>query len=58
MAIGSPRKRSASLNVLAMLIALAVSAFIGATAGLIWQSAGWFEDEPEHEVVTAEAPGD
>tara|TARA_B100001057_G_scaffold417782_1_gene436694 strand:- start:175 stop:351 length:177 start_codon:yes stop_codon:yes gene_type:complete len=58
MAIGTPRKRSASLNVLAMLVALVLSAFIGATAGLIWQSAGWFEDEPEHEVVTVEAPGD
>ncbi|GAA5054007.1 hypothetical protein GCM10023208_16450 [Erythrobacter westpacificensis] len=58
MAIGTPRKRSASLNVLAMLVALVLSAFIGATAGLIWQSAGWFEDEAEHEVVTAEAPGD
>ena len=41
-----------------MLAALVVSAFIGAAAGLVWQSTGWFAEEPEHEVVTAEAPED
>lgn len=41
-----------------MLVALVLAAFIGAAAGLIWQSAGWFDDEPEHEIVTADAPSD
>lgn len=41
-----------------MLVALVLAAFIGAAAGLIWQSAGWSDDEPEHEIVTADAPSD
>ncbi len=56
MPIGNPRKRKAPLGVLPMLAALVVSAFIGAAAGLVWQSTSWFAEEPEHEVVTAEAP--
>lgn len=57
MPFGNPRKRKAPLGVLIMLAALVVSAFIGATAGLVWQSASWFDEDPEHEIVTAETPG-
>lgn len=40
-----------------MLAALIVAAFLGASAGLIWQNAGWLGGEdPEQEVVTAETP--
>lgn len=57
MAIGNTRKRKAPLRVFAMLAALVLAAFVGASAGLIWQKSGWFDEEPEHEIVTAETPG-
>ena len=41
-----------------MLVALVLAAFIGAAAGLIWQSAGWSAEEPEQEIVTADTPSD
>ena len=56
MPFGNTRKRKAPLGVLIMIVALVLAAFIGAAAGLIWQSAGGFDEDPEHEVVTAEAP--
>ena len=58
MAFGNSGKRKAPLGVFLMLAALVLAAFIGAAAGLIWQSAGWFADEPENEIVTANAPSD
>lgn len=56
MAIGNPRRRTASLGVVWMLAALVIAAFLGAAAGLVWQNSGWFDEEPEHEIVTAETP--
>lgn len=56
MAFGSPRKRSASLRVGLMLIALVIAAFLGAAVGLVWQQSGWFAEEETDEVVTVEAP--
>ena len=40
-----------------MSLALVLAAFVGASAGLIWQKSGWFDEKPEHEIVTAETPG-
>jgi len=57
MPFGNPRKRTAPLGVLIMLAALVLSAFVGAAAGLVWQSTSWSDEEPEHEIVTAETPG-
>ncbi|WP_338241432.1 hypothetical protein [Aurantiacibacter hainanensis] len=57
MAIGRPRKRSASLRVGLMLFGLVVAAFLGAALGLVWQQSGWFEEETQDELVTVEAPG-
>ena len=53
MALGTPSRRKSPLGVFAMLVALVVSAFLGAAAGLVWQSQDWFDDEAEEEVVTA-----
>ena len=57
MAIGNPGKRKASLGVVLMLAALVFAAFLGAAVGLVWQNSGWFDDDLEHEIVTAETPG-
>lgn len=43
------------MGVLPILAGLIAAAFVGAVAGLIWQSQDWFDDAPEDEVVTAEA---
>ena len=58
MAIGKPGRKRAPLGVFLMLAALVVAAFIGATAGLVWQSSGWFDEDDPREVVTVEAPGE
>lgn len=42
------------MGVLAMLSALVIAAFLGAAVGLVWQSANWFAEEPEDEVVSRE----
>lgn len=52
MAIGNPKRAKAPLGVIIMAIALVLAAFLGAAAGLIWQSADWFSEEPEDEVLT------
>ncbi len=52
MPLGNPSGRKTSLGVFAMAIALVLAAFIGAVTGLIWQSSGWFSEEPEEEVLT------
>ncbi len=58
MAIGNPKRPKARLGVFIMAIALVLAAFIGAVAGLIWQSSDWFSDDPEEQVLTNEsAPG-
>ncbi|QZH76041.1 MAG: hypothetical protein JY451_05630 [Erythrobacter sp.] len=58
MALGKPARVRPPLNVLAMLTALVLAAFLGAAAGLVWQSADWFSEEPEEEVLTGEAGAD
>ncbi len=39
-----------------MLAALVLAAFLGAAVGLVWQNSSWFDDDSEHEIVTAETP--
>ena len=53
MALGTPPRKKAPLGVFAMLFALVISAFLGAAAGLVWQSQDWFDEEADEEVVTA-----
>ncbi len=58
MAFGSPRRKTGSLNVFFMLVALVIAAFLGAAAGLIWQNSGWFTDGTvEEEVVMEDVAG-
>lgn len=53
--LGRPGRPRDPIGVLVMLVALVVAAFVGATAGLIWQSADGFGDEPPaDEVLTTE----
>ena len=52
MALGSPPRKKAPLRVFAMVIALVIAAFVGAAAGLVWQSQDWFQTDAEEEVVT------
>ncbi len=40
-----------------MLAALVFAAFLGAAVGLVWQNSSWLDEDPEHEIVTAETPG-
>jgi cytoskeletal protein RodZ len=58
MALQKPPRSKAPLGVLAMLTALVLAAFLGAAAGLVWQSADWFDQEPEEEVLTNAAGAD
>lgn len=58
MALGKPNRTKAPLGVLAMLVALVLAAFLGAAAGLVWQSSDWFDEEPEEEVLTKQAVPD
>lgn len=58
MALGKPNRARPPLNVLVMLVALVFAAFLGAAAGLVWQSADWFSEEPEDEVLTDEVASD
>lgn len=57
MALGNPQNRKTPLGVLVMLAALVLAAFLGASAGLIWEKSGWFSGEVEEEIVTREQPG-
>ncbi len=58
MLFGLRQQEKRSLGVLRMALALVIAAFLGGALGLIWQSASFFGDEPEEEVVTAEVPQD
>lgn len=53
MVLGNRTSPKTPLGVFRMAALLVIAAFIGATAGLIWQSLDWFS-EPEEEVLTAE----
>ncbi len=57
MALGSPTPKKAPLGVFLMVLALVLSAFLGAAAGLIWQSVDWFDEVPEEEVLVRERAG-
>lgn len=54
MPLGNSTGRKSPLGVLPMALALMLSAFVGAVAGLIWQSSDWFSEEPEEQVLTRE----
>ena len=54
MAIGNPNPKRPPMGVFVMAMALVIAAFLGAAAGLVWQSADWFSEDPEEEVVTRE----
>lgn len=54
MALGNPAPKKTPLGVFSMLLALVIAAFLGAAAGLIWQSVDWFDDVPEEEVLVRE----
>ncbi len=48
MALGQPGRRNEPLHVVPMALALVLAAFLGGAVGLVWQSAGFGEDdEPE-----------
>lgn len=57
MAFGNSHRKSASLHVGWMLVALVVAAFLGASLGLFWLNSNWFSGDAEHEIVTSETPG-
>lgn len=47
MPLGPSGRRNEPLNVIAMALALAFAAFLGAAAGLIWHASGFGgEEEP------------
>lgn len=56
MPFGNAGKRKTPLGVLIMMAALVLAAFLGAAVGLVLENATWFQDDPEHEIVTAETP--
>ena len=45
MALGPPGRRNEPLYVMPMALALVLAAFLGAALGLVWQSAGFDEEE-------------
>lgn len=45
MALGPPGRRNEPLHAGIMALALVLAAFLGAALGLVWQSAGFGEDE-------------
>ena len=45
MALGQASRRNEPLYVMPMALALVLAAFLGAALGLVWQSAGFGEDE-------------
>ena len=46
MPLGPPGRRNEPLNVIAMALALAFAAFLGAALGLLWHASGFGEEEP------------
>ena len=55
MHLGPPSRRKEPLNVIAMALALALAAFLGAAMGLIWHASG-FGDSDE-KTANAQQPG-
>jgi hypothetical protein len=48
MALGHPGRHNEPLHVVPMALALVLAAFLGGALGLVWQSAGFGdEEEPE-----------
>ena len=45
MPLGPSERRNEPLNVIAMALALAFAAFVGAALGLAWHALGWGEDD-------------
>ena len=45
MALGPSGRRNEPLYVMPMALALVLAAFLGAALGLVWQSAGFGEEE-------------
>lgn len=56
MHFGPSLRARQPLGVVLMAFALAFSAFLGAALGLVWDSAGFGEDEPEEAHVVKEMP--
>ena len=54
MALGAQGRRKTPIGVIPMLFALVIAAFLGAAAGLVWQSSDLLDEEPEEEVVTTD----
>lgn len=52
MPIGEPQRKSASLGVIWIALALIFAAFLGAALGLVWQSSGFGQEEPQEKVLT------
>lgn len=45
MPLGSSGRRNEPLHVIPMALALVLAAFLGAALGLVWQSAGFGDEE-------------
>lgn len=56
LSIGSGDAGRPRIGALAMLLALVLAAFLGGALGLVWQSASFFAQDSEDEVLTVEAP--
>ncbi|WP_340587390.1 hypothetical protein [Erythrobacter alti] len=54
MALGNPQRKKSPLGVLIMLTSLVIAAFLGAAAGLVWQSSDWFSEKPEEQTLTSQ----
>ena len=46
MALGPSGRRNEPLHVIAMALALAFAAFLGAALGLVWHASGFGEETP------------
>lgn len=58
MALGNPGPNQKPLGIWIMAAALVISAFLGASIGLVWQSSDWLSQDPEEDVLTRQkAPG-
>lgn len=55
MVLRRHREPRPEIGVLRMAAALMLAAFLGGALGLIWQSAGFGEDEPEEEAAATAA---
>ena len=57
MPLGPSGRRNEPLNVIAMALALAFAAFLGAALGLIWHASGFGDDEEEPTQAVQPAAG-